>query len=164
MAPRREIRVNGRLLSNPEIAAEAQHHPAKTPAAAFQAAAQALVIRELLLEEVERQGIVGEPALLAPGKRELAEEASIRALIESAVPRRAPTEEECFASYAADPMRFGTKAGHALPFDEVRAPLTGWLAERIWREDAAQFVADLVARASIEGIAIEPLRRRAPGN
>lgn len=128
MTPRPEIRVNGRVLPRRAIAEEAQHHAARTPRAAYEAAARALVIRALLLEEAERRGIAGEPALLAPGKRELAEEAKIRALIEAAVPRS--TDARDVAS-----MR---------------------LAERKWRAGAARFVSELIGKAKIDGIDFAP--------
>lgn len=86
---RKEVRVNGKLLPNQAIAEEAQHHPARTPAAAFEAAARALVIKHLLVEEAARLGIEAEPQLLAPGKRETEEEALIRALMDSRVPAEA---------------------------------------------------------------------------
>ena len=55
MAPRPSIKLNGVVLPPHMIAAEAQHHPSQTPAAAFQAAARALIIRTLLLEEGDQR-------------------------------------------------------------------------------------------------------------
>jgi peptidyl-prolyl cis-trans isomerase C len=88
------------------IAAEAQHHPAKTPAAAFQNAARALIVRTLLLEEARRRQIAAEPEFAAPGKRETEDEACIRALMEAAVPIVEPDEPACRAFYDANPSRF----------------------------------------------------------
>src|SRR3569623_1626804 len=76
------IKLNGVALPPQMIAAEAQHHPARTPAAAFQAAARALIIRTLLLEEAARQGLEATPQIIAEGKRETVEEARIRQLLE----------------------------------------------------------------------------------
>jgi len=106
MAPRPPIKLNGVVLPSHMIAAEAQHHPAHTPAAAYQAAARALIVRTLLLEEAKREGIVAEPELIAPGKRELDDEARIRALMEAHIPVTEPGEFECRAFYDADPSRF----------------------------------------------------------
>ena len=86
MAPRPSIKLNGVVLPPHMIAAEAQHHPSKTPAAAFQAAARALIIRTLLLEEAKRNAITAVPQFVAPGKRELDDEARIRALMEARIP------------------------------------------------------------------------------
>lgn len=106
MAPRPSIKLNGIVLPPHMIAAEAQHHPSQTPAAAFQAAARALIIRTLLLEEAQRDAIAAEPELVAPGKRELDDEARIRALMEARIPVMEPSEDQCRAFYDANPSRF----------------------------------------------------------
>lgn len=100
------IKLNGVALPPQMIAAEAQHHPAKTPAAAFQAAARALIIRTLLLEEAARQGLEEHPALIAEGKRETVEEAKIRQLLERSVPIHDTSEAESFAYYEEHPAQF----------------------------------------------------------
>lgn len=106
MAARPAIKLNGVLLPPAMIAAEAQHHPAKTPAAAYQAAARALVIRTLLLEEANRQGIEAHPEFVAADKRETSDEARIRALIEERFPAVEPDEAQCRQFYDVDPSRF----------------------------------------------------------
>jgi peptidyl-prolyl cis-trans isomerase C len=106
MAPRPPIKLNGVVLPPQMIAAEAQHHPAPTPAAAFQAAARALIVRTLLLEEAGRAAIAAEPEFVAPGKRELDDEARIRALMETSIPMFEPDDDACAAVYDADPSRF----------------------------------------------------------
>ncbi len=106
MASRPPIKLSGIVLPPHMIAAEAQHHPAKTPAAAFQAAARALIIRTLLLEEAARQRIQAEPVFVSPGKREMDDEARIRELIEARVPAIEPDETQCRSFYCADTSRF----------------------------------------------------------
>ena len=106
MTSRTPIRLNGVPLPPHMIAAEAQHHPSRNPAMAYQAAARAIIIRTLLLEEAQREGIVAEAELVSPGKRELDDEAKIRALVEARIPVNEPDEAQCRAFYAADPARF----------------------------------------------------------
>ncbi len=106
MAPRSPIKLNGVVLPPQMIAAEAQHHPAGTPADAFAAAARAIIIRTLLLEEADRRTVAAQPEMVAPGKRELDDEARIRALMETAVPISEAGEDECRAYYAANTTRF----------------------------------------------------------
>jgi peptidyl-prolyl cis-trans isomerase C len=103
---RPQVKLNGVTLPPQMIAAEAQHHPARTPAAAFQAAARALIIRTLLLEEAARQGVKATPELIAEGKRETAEEANIRHLLEHCVPVPDVPEAECRAYYDSNPGQF----------------------------------------------------------
>ena len=45
-----EVSVNGVLIPETEILAEAQNHPAENPGMAAAAAARALVVKELLLQ------------------------------------------------------------------------------------------------------------------
>lgn len=100
------IKLNGVALPPQMIAAEAQHHPARTPAAAFQAAARALIIRTLLLEEAARQGLEAAPELIAEGKRETVEEATVRQLLQSCVPMHDPSETECHTYYDSHAGQF----------------------------------------------------------
>jgi peptidyl-prolyl cis-trans isomerase C len=88
------------------IAAEAQHHPARTPAMAFQAAARALILRTLLLEEARRRGLDAAPELVAPGKRETQDEALMRQLMNDAVSIAEPSDSVCLAFYEAHIGRF----------------------------------------------------------
>lgn len=91
-APRtEEVSVNGVIISRAEIAREIQNHQARTPAEAWQAAARALVVRELLLAQAARLGIEGAPARHADGSRETDEEAVIRALLAQEV--KVPTAD-----------------------------------------------------------------------
>jgi len=57
-APRARVSVNGVVIPHETIARETQNHPAQSPAAAWQGAARTLVVRELLLQEADRLGIV----------------------------------------------------------------------------------------------------------
>jgi peptidyl-prolyl cis-trans isomerase C len=75
------VRVNGIAIPRDVIAREVQHHPSRTPAASWRAAAQALVVRELLLQEARRLAVEAEPLADADGRRETAEEAAVRALV-----------------------------------------------------------------------------------
>lgn len=46
--------------------------------------------------------------------------------------------------------------GHVLPYDVVRDKIADMMAARAWTTGAARYVADLAARAEIEGVIIEP--------
>ena len=87
------VSVNGVVIGHEAIAREVQHHPAAKPVAAWQEAARALVIRELLSQRARLVGII--PALLrdSAGKCETEEEALIRGLIEQEVTTPEPDEE-----------------------------------------------------------------------
>ncbi len=75
------VRVNGVAIARDLIAREVQQHPSRTPAEAWKAAARALAVRELLLQEAKRLEVRAEPIVDSEGRRETAEEAAIRTLV-----------------------------------------------------------------------------------
>ncbi len=120
-----------------------QHHPAEKPIAAWQQAARALVIRELLLQEARRAAITPQPMSDANGRRETDEEAMIRGLIEREVAVPEPDNESCRRYYDRNRVRFRSpdiyEASHilfaALPADRD--------ARECARADAAAVLAEL---------------------
>ena len=142
-----EISVNGVTIAESAILAEAQNHPADNPGAALRAAAEALVIRELLLQKAAEEQVTGTSQTTADGKSETAEDAKIRALIEMAVDAPSADDAECRRFYENNRSRFRSEpifeASHILlaanPADEV--------ARRQARAEAEQMIADLAAGA-----------------
>jgi len=100
------ISVNGKVIPREVIAREVQNHPAGKPILAWQAAARALVVRELLLQESARLGIEAEPLSDAEGRSETNEEAAMRALIEQEVVTPEPNEAACLRFYEQNRQRF----------------------------------------------------------
>ena len=88
----RGVSVIGVAIPRDLIARETQHHPSRTPTEAWKAAARALVVRELLLQEARRLEVSGEPMADGEGRRETEDEAAIRTLIarEVQTPTAAP--------------------------------------------------------------------------
>lgn len=102
----RPVSVNGVTIGRAEIARETQNHPASKPVEAWMAAAQALVVRELLLQEARRLTIRPEPITDSHGRRETEDEALVRQLIEQEVRSPAPDEETCRRIYERNRARF----------------------------------------------------------
>jgi len=100
------VSVNGRVIPHDVISRETQNHAARSPAAAWQAAAMALVVRELLLQEADRLELVAAPEHDDKGRRETREEAKIRALIERDVVTPEPDEPSCRRYYDRNRSRF----------------------------------------------------------
>jgi len=88
------------------IACEVQHHPAPKPITAWQCAARALVVRELLLQEARHLGIEPVPLSDESGRRETEEEALLRGLIEQEVATPEPDEATCRRFYEQNRQRF----------------------------------------------------------
>lgn len=102
--------VNGVAISRKAIAAEVQNCPASNPGEGWMAAARALVIRELLLQEARRLDIPVDPEVDADGRLETAEDALIRALVEREVPVPQADEAELRRFYDNNRHRFVTAA------------------------------------------------------
>ncbi|MYN13093.1 peptidase [Pusillimonas sp. TS35] len=103
-----DITVNDVTIAAEAIASEAQNHPAPrgNPGWALQAAAKALVMRELLLQEAAACGIVPDPIELEAGKLETNEEALIRQLLDQAIAPATIDDAQLRAVYDAAPERF----------------------------------------------------------
>ena len=103
-----DITVNGALIPAALIATEAQNHPAPSgkPGLAWKAAAQALAIRTLILQEAGQRGLSPDPQEVAPGQRETDEEALVRQLLEVAVAPAPVSEDDLRAEYCAHSDRF----------------------------------------------------------
>jgi peptidyl-prolyl cis-trans isomerase C len=140
----KEISVNGVSIAEADILAEAQNHPAETPGAALIAAARALVVRELLLQEARRLGIEAEAEAVGERRSETQEDAAIRLLIEREVTVPSASEEECRRFYENNPARFRTEpiweARHVL----LAAPAGDEAARRAGRETAERLLAHLM--------------------
>lgn len=100
--------VNGVEIPAASIAAEAQMHPAPKgkPGFAWQAAARALALREACLQAARAEGMSPEPAEVAPGQWETADEAMIRAWIDAHIEPEVPDDAALHAIYSATPERY----------------------------------------------------------
>lgn len=103
-----DVIVNGQTIPSAEIGAEAQNHaaPAGKPGLAWRAAARALTIRALLLQEAESLGLKPEPKEVARGKTETEPEALIRQVLEQALDSETPTIDAIRNAYETDKDRF----------------------------------------------------------
>jgi len=123
-----EIRINEVTIPAAAVLAEAQNHPARDPEAAVAAAAEALAIRELLLQEARRQRIEPAPALDAEGRRETEDDALIRQLLERNVTVPQADTAACRRYFDNNAKRFRSpdlfEAAHILlaaPPDDAQA-------------------------------------------
>jgi len=100
------VSVNGVAIARDAIVREMQHHAAPKPIAAWQQAARALVIRELMLQEASRLAIAPQPVSDGDGRRETEEEAMMRGLIEREVTVPEPDDDTCRRYYDRNSARF----------------------------------------------------------
>jgi peptidyl-prolyl cis-trans isomerase C len=100
------ISVNGTLIPRSAIAHEVQYHPASSPSSSWRQAAEALVLREILLQEARRQLPAPRPETDEKGRTETEEEALIRQLVEQDVQVPTPNEAELRRFYEANRTAF----------------------------------------------------------
>jgi peptidyl-prolyl cis-trans isomerase C len=128
------VKVNGVAISRALISREAQNHPAASPVAAWKAAALALVVREALAQEVKRLAVEAEPRADEEGRRETADEARMRAVVEREIVVPQPTDMECRRYYERNLARFRSpdiyEAAHIL-FSAPRDDATAYAAARL---------------------------------
>lgn len=144
-----DVVVNGETIPAAAIAAEAQNHPAPAgkPGLAWRAAARALAVRALLLQEARRMGLTPEPRALGPGRRETDEEALARAVIEARVAPEPVAIDAARAAYDADP---GVWRGPAL-YDAAHI-----LFAAAPDDAAARAAAMAQAQAALAALAADP--------
>lgn len=106
------IGVNGVAISRAAISRETQNHPAAKPIEAWQSAARALVVRELLLQEARRINLAPKPISDEEGRRETDEEALVRGLIDSEVTTPTADEAACRRYYEQNRRRFTSPTLH----------------------------------------------------
>lgn len=100
------VSVNGVTIARDAIVREMQHHPAKRPLEAWQNAARALVVRELLMQRARALDIAPEPASDEEGRRETDDEAIMRAVVEREVALPLADDATCRRYYANNIARF----------------------------------------------------------
>ncbi len=137
------VSVNGVAIPEADILAEAQHHPAENPGAALLAAARALAVRELLIQEARRLGLQASAGEDETGRREAEDAAAIRTLIKREVSAPSATETECRRYYAAHPQRFRSEAIYETRHILLAAPASDKPARTAARAEAERLIAHL---------------------
>lgn len=141
------IFVNETEIDDHAVFSEMQYHRAGSMEQARDAAAQALVIRELLRQEAVRQG------LSQPTDTEEAVDAALMALIEEEVSAPVATTEFCRTYYEHNKPRFTVSdaSSSVLPFEMVEEKIRDYLQTRSIREGVRSYILSLADGARICG-------------
>ena len=107
-----EIKINSVCISEDQIGAEMQYHPAESQDEAAFLAAKALAVKELLLQEAQEQGLFKDFDHLDPASNELIalSENAIKILLDQEVAYPEATEAECQTYYESNKSKFVTSA------------------------------------------------------
>lgn len=138
----KSVSVNGAVIAREVIALEVQNHPAEKPIDAWQAAARALVVRELLRQEASRLNIEAHPLRDAEGRTETPEEAAMRELVDREVITPEPDEAACRRFYEQNLARFSSGALY-----EVAHILLAAAPGHLQARTAARAIADKILEA-----------------
>jgi peptidyl-prolyl cis-trans isomerase C len=140
------VSVDGVVIAHAAISAEAQQHPAATPAEAFRLATEALVVRQLLLNEAERLGLAPTPERDDRGRQETEEDAMIRALLDTEVTTPTAGEAESRRYYDTHQDRFST--GDMWEAHHILLPVPNGAGEEEVQE--VEHLAQLITRQLME--------------
>jgi len=100
------VTVNGVEITAKAIADEAQNHSSDRPEKSWAAAAEALVIREVMLQKAHAIGLTPQPQTDDAGRIELDDDALIRQVLETQVSTPEPDEESCRRYFENNRRRF----------------------------------------------------------
>jgi hypothetical protein len=146
------IIVNKTEISDDDVHAEMQHHPAPTIEDARHKAAEALVIRQLLLQEAGKLKLINAAAEISV---EMEEEA-IDALLKQEVSVPEADELSCARYYQQNLERFiDPSTKKQLPLDAVAAHIRDYLHARSLQTGISQYLKLLAGRAKIAGFDLE---------
>lgn len=126
------ITINGIAIPEKDLANELQYHPNKNFAVVVQQAGQALVIRQLLLNEAKKQG------LLSDNETDNEEEA-MQKLVENNINYDAPNEDICKRYFDNNKAKFMT-----MPLMEVDHILLAAAKDDVEGRDAAKNNANVI--------------------
>ncbi len=101
-----EVSVNGVEIPAAVFAAECQNHPAADADTVWDEAARSLIIRELLLQEARRLGLVAEPMTDDAGRMETVEDALINRLLDDQIKTPKAEDADCRRYHENNPKRF----------------------------------------------------------
>lgn len=135
-----EIQVNGVVIDADQISKELQYHPAESAQDAVGKAVEALVIKQVLLQRAQSEGISGKHS---QSEDENTEEAAIRMVLERNIPLHSASEDECKQYYKANQDRF-----YSAPLMEVShillaADFRDFEARQEIREKAEKLIEEL---------------------
>lgn len=146
------IMVNNIEITDDEVHAEMQYHPAASIEAARHKAAQALVIRQLLLQAANDKKLLDDPERADLKKAE----ETIDTLIQQEVIVPQAHEQSCKRYYEQNMERFVDKRTHQLlSFDSVFSYIRDYLQARSLQTGINQYIKLLAGRARIARFDLE---------
>lgn len=142
--------VNEYEISDAAVHGEMQHHPAPTMDEARLAAARALVVKRLLLEDAARRELTRDISSLTDEEAE----AVIARLLDNIITTPEADEGICARYYETHLDRFrDEKTDKTLPYALVKPHIVQYLEDRAYHAAFHAYLDGLMASAEIVGLA-----------
>lgn len=141
--------INDTEITDEQVFAEMQYHPAPSLPEAQKKAAEALAVRALLLQEAARLGITAPEGLAT---QETVEDFVISRLLEQEVITPDPEEAACRHYYEQNLKTFRDAEGNPVLFTYVHTAIAAYLKEASWQMAIKQYLKMLAGKARIAGI------------
>lgn len=143
------ITVNNKEITDEEIYQEMQYHPAESQEKAIEKAAQALAIRELLLQEAANLNIQ-----VDDNQDQDRNEKLIDGLFASVIKLPEPDQESIARFYKNNSHRFKKENDIALSFDEAKDAIAEYLIDVSWQNSLREYIRLLILNAKISGVTL----------
>ena len=141
------IRVNDVEITDEAVFAEMQYHPSENRLEATDAAAKALLVKEILRQEAIKQGLLDTKA------DEVEQEGAILKLVEDNVTTPQADNDVFLRYYESNIERFKAQdTGDILPFEMVVDKIRDYLQVRSVREGLRSYVLKLAENMTIKGV------------
>lgn len=138
-----DVYVNQKLIPEDMIGQEMQYHPAQSKQEAWQKAAEALVLREVLLQEAFKEQV-------AEVDNDDAD--VIDKLLAKKLEINEPSDADCEAFYQAQAHRFVDAQGQTLAYAEVETLIKNELTARFGRQAVSRYLQQLLDNTQLQGI------------
>ena len=138
-----DVYVNHKLIPEDMIGQEMQYHPAQSKQEAWQKAAEALVLRELLLQEAFKEHLTD----VDNDEAEI-----IDALLAKKITIDEPDNAQAQDFYQSQIHRFVDTQGQILAYAQVESLIKTELSARAGRQAVAAYLKNLLANTHLQGI------------
>lgn len=144
--------VNNIEITDEQVFAEMQHHPAKNREEAIHMAAQALTIRELLIQDAIAKGFASKGDEIDSEPE--AYDERIEKLLQEVIKTPEADKTACKRFYDNNQQKFNIDS-KILPFENVREMIAEYLGDVSWQTAVTQYIKILAGKAKIAGVQLD---------
>lgn len=148
------IFINDKEISDDQVFREMQYHPAEDRETAMKMAAEALSIRELLLQAYVSEGLgIREEA---EGGDPEADDDRIQTLLDTVIKVPEADEETARRYFENNKSEFASRVTEGVPeFDKLKKAIMDFLQDSSWRISVTQYIKILAGKAKLAGVDLD---------